>query len=145
MHSKLLEEASHEQLKSFLKEQLDELKRTMPELYEEMECDLYEHIHGPHFTKWKYECAVAGLENQDGTKGPHWTVEDTTSVARQKGLQFDRFNEYDFAFAMNMVYSDFYGFIPDTIDSYYKVAKAFIEDRDAPKGKAFLYYKAMHK
>lgn len=35
---------------------------------------------------WKEEhahYAVEGMENEDGTKGPHWTVEETTSVANQ--------------------------------------------------------------
>ena len=143
MHSRLLEEATHEQLKSFLYEQFAELKRTNPEIYQEMECDLYESIHGPHFTDWKYEWAVKDLENEDGTKGPHWSAQDIAMLAKQKGVSFERFNEYDLAFAMNMAYSDYYGAVPDTVDSYFKIAKAFLEDKDAPEGKAFLYHKAM--
>ena len=143
MHTKMLEEATHAQLKSFLYEQFDRLKKTMPELYEEMECELYEHIYGPHFTPWKYEKAVAALENKDGTKGPHWSVSDIVNYAKAHGTTFDHFNEYDFAYAMNMVYSDYFGIVQDSTDTYYRLAKAFLEDKDAPKGKAFLYYKAM--
>lgn len=29
-------------------------------------------------------------------------------------------------------------------EAYYKLTKAFVEDKDASEGKAFLYYKAMH-
>lgn len=144
MHTKMLEEATHEQLKSFVHEQFDRLKTSMPELYQEMECELYEHIYGPHFTKWKYDCAASGFENEDGSKGPHWTVEQITDYAKNHGLSYRNYNEYDFAFAMNMVYSDYYGSVSDSTDAYYKLAKAFIEDKDAPEGKAFLYYKAMH-
>lgn len=143
MHHKLLEKATPEQLKSFLYDQFDELKKTMPEVYEDMECELYEHIYGPHFSEWKYDCAVSGLENEDGTKGAHWTVAQTTDLAKSKGITFQHFNEFDFAFVLNMVYSDYYGSIPDTAESYFKVAKAFLMDKDAPEGKAFLYYKAM--
>ena len=46
---------------------------------------------------------------------------------------------------MNMLYSDYYGAVPDNVESYFKMAKAFLEDKDAPEGKAFRYYKAMHK
>ena len=145
MHRKMLEEATHAQLKAFLSDQFDELKRQMPELYEEMEEDLYEHIYGHHFTPWKYDCAVSKLVNQDGTKGPHWTVSDAVSVARNKGLQFIGYNEYDFAYVMNMLYSDYYGAVSDSIDTYFKMAKAFLEDKDAPDGKAYLYYLAMEK
>lgn len=143
MHTKMLEDATHEQLKSFLLDQFDELKRTMPELYEDMECELYEHIYGPHFTKWKYDWAVSKLENQDGTRGPHWTVPQVTDYAKSRGVEFTRFNEYDLAYVMNMVYSDYFGSVPDSTESYFKIAKAFIMDKDAPEGKAFLYYKAM--
>ena len=44
---------------------------------------------------------------------------------------------------MNMIYSDYYGIISDDIKEYVKFAKRFIEDVDAPKGKAFIYYEAM--
>lgn len=44
---------------------------------------------------------------------------------------------------MNMLYSDYYGSVPDNVDTYFKMAKAFLEDKDAPEGKAFRYYKAM--
>jgi len=144
MHTKMLEEATHEQLKSFLMDSFDELKRTMPELYEDMECELYEHIYGPHFTKWKYECAVGKLDNKDGTKGAHWQVQDVTNYAKSHGATYRNYNEYDLAYAMNMVYSDYYGVVADNVDTYYRIALAFIEDKDAPTGKAFLYYKAMH-
>ena len=43
----------------------------------------------------------------------------------------------------NMLYSDYYGAVPDNVESYFKMAKAFLEDKDAPEGKAFRYYKAM--
>lgn len=145
MHTKMLEDATHEQLKSFVKESFDELKRSMPDLYDAMECELYQHIYGPHFNKWKYECASSELKNEDGTEGPHWSVEQITDYARSHGASYRNYNEYDFAFAMNMAYSDYYGAVPDGTESYFRIAKAFIEDKDAPEGKAFLYYKAMHE
>ena len=143
MHSKLIEEATHEQLKSFLRHQLDELKEYDHDLYEEMECDLYLTIYGPHFTEWKYEKAVSKLQNADGSHGPHWSLSDIVGYAKNKGVVFSSYNEWDFAYAMNIVYSDYYGSIPDTTESYYKVAKAFLDDKDAPEGKAWFYYKAM--
>lgn len=144
MHRKMLEKATPEQLKSFLYDQFDELKRTMPEIYDDMEMELYEHIYGPHFCDWKYDCAVSSLENEDGTKGPHWTVNQIVDYAKSHGIEFTHFNEWDFAYAVNVMYSDYYGTVPDNAESYFKLAKAFLMDKDAPEGKAFLYYKAMH-
>ena len=143
MHSKMIEDASLEQLKSFLRDQFDELKHSMPELYKDMECELYEHIYGEHFNQWKYEAAVAALENRDGSKGPHWSASDITNYAKSHGASYRGYNDYDFAYAMNMVYSDYYGIVNDTVDTYYRLALAFIEDKDAPEGKAFRYWKAM--
>ncbi len=143
MHTKLLEEATHEQLKSFLFDQFNELKDTMPKLYREMECELYEHIHGEHFSPWKYDWAVSELENEDGTRGAHWNVDDITAYAKSHGATYKNYNEYDMAYAMNMVYSDYYGSVPDNLESYFRVAKAFLEDKDAPEGKAWKYWKAM--
>ena len=115
----------------------------MPSLYDEMECELYESVYGNHFTKWKYDCAVSMLDNKDGTKGAHWSSSDIISLAKSKGASFKGYNEYDFAYAMNMIYSDYYGAIDNTVEAYYRVALAFIEDKDAPEGKAYRYYKAM--
>lgn len=145
MHHTMIEEATTEQLKSFLIDQFDELKRSMPELYEQMECELYEHVYGPHFNKRKYECAASKLENQDGTNGPHWTVQQVVDYAKSHGIQFQPYNEYDFAYALNMLYSDYYGAVPDSVESYFRLAKAFLDDRDAPEGKAYRYYIAMKR
>lgn len=42
-----------------------------------------------------------------------------------------------------MVYSDYYGYIPNDLTSYVNIAKAFIEDKDAAPGKSYRYYVAM--
>ena len=44
---------------------------------------------------------------------------------------------------MNMIYSDYYGAIPNDVSSYVKVAKKFLEDKDGKEGKAFCYYMTM--
>lgn len=108
-----------------------------------MECELYEHIYGPHFTPWKYDKAVSKLVNEDGTYGPHWSIEDVRNVIQNKGIELSEYTDYDFAYALNMIYSDYYGAIPDSLDYYVKMAKAFLLDKDAPKGKAWHYWKAM--
>lgn len=50
-------------------------------LKSELCANVYEAINGPHFDEEHARYAVEGMENEDGTKGPHWTVEETTSVA----------------------------------------------------------------
>lgn len=40
----------------------------------------YEAEHGPHFNEEHARKAVSKMENEDGTRGPHWSVEETTAV-----------------------------------------------------------------
>lgn len=79
-------------------------------LKSELAANMYEAINGPHFDEEHAHYAVEGMENEDGTKGPHWTVEETTSVANQMGinLKSEKHNKWDWFVAMNMIYSDFY-------------------------------------
>lgn len=79
-------------------------------LKSELAANMYEAINGPHFDEEHAHYAVEGMENEDGTKGPHWTVEEITSVANQMGinLKSEKHNKWDWFVAMNMIYSDFY-------------------------------------
>lgn len=69
----------------------------------------YEAEHGPHFNEEHARKAVSKMENEDGTRGPHWSIEETTTLANQYGISLgNRFNRYDWFVALNMVYSDYY-------------------------------------
>lgn len=71
----------------------------------------YEAKHGPHFDEEHARKAVSKMENEDGSRGQHWSVEETSALANQYGIRFDsKFNKYDWYVALNMVYSDYYGF-----------------------------------
>lgn len=84
---------------------------------------------------------MARLRNTDGSTGPHWTMEQTTQVMRQKGVECD---PLEFWAAMNMMYSDYLPVAKkanaNNIDFYVNLAKAFLDDKDAAKGKLAHYY-----
>ena len=101
--------------------------------------ELYKKIYGCHFNEWMLAKATKDMINEDGTIGAHWTLEQTNNVAKQYGVTFNHYNEYDWNYVMNMIYSDYYKVIPNDIQSYIKFAKAFLDDKDA-KDKAFKYY-----
>lgn len=46
----------------------------------------YEAEHGPHFNEEHARKAVSKMENEDGTRGPHWSIEETTTLANQYGI-----------------------------------------------------------
>lgn len=39
----------------------------------------YEAEHGPHFNDEHARKAVSKMENEDGTRGQHWSLEETTA------------------------------------------------------------------
>ena len=140
MHHELINNATHEQLKEFTLNALSMIKETNTELYDTLEKYLYKEMYGCHFSEWLNNKAVNEMINKDGTKGRHWTVEQTNNVAKQYNIEFHNYNEYDWNYVMNMVYSDFYDVESNNTQHYVKLAKAFLEDKDAPIGKAFKYY-----
>ena len=143
MHKELLKHATEEQVREFVMDSLSMIKGTNYVLYEELEAHLYHMLYGCHFNEWMLKHATEHMQNEDGTTGPHWTLEQTTQVAKANGIMFLKFNEYDWNYVMNMIYSDFYGSVPNDVSVYVKMAKKFIEDKDAIEGKPFKYYKAM--
>ena len=88
------------------------------------------------------------MENEDGTKGPHWSMEQIKQLKEQKGLEFDL---PDLFAVMNMMYSDYCEvakkFNINSIDFYIAMAKAWLEDDDvaAGKGKTIAYYECAAK
>lgn len=145
MHKNLIREASEQQLREFADSALSMLKETNPETYKELERYLYKEIYGLHFNDWLLKEATSNMKNEDGTIGAHWNLEQTNSVAKNNGIAFNKFNEYDFNYVMNMIYSDYYGAVNNDINSYLRLAVKFLEDKDSKEGKAYCYYMAMKK
>ena len=83
------------------------------------------------------------MENDDGSMGAHWTLEQTTAVANSIGVHVD---PWIWVAAMNMMYSDYwesatrYGV--DRQEYYADLAKEFLFDKDAggPEAKIAGYY-----
>ena len=96
----------------------------------------------PMMTREMAEEWMDNLHNEDGTIGPHWSLEDVKAVMRKKGLQGDPVRIW---VAMNAEYSDMvmvnrkHGI--EDADYYFDAALArWINDRDAVKDKEAAYY-----
>lgn len=118
----------------------EDLERGYITDFEDLRYELYVTVYGEHFCKETAECAVHMMKNGDGTCGEHWTLEQTTSVANQQGIKFEHFNEYDWYYVLNMMRSDYYEMYKDDTNSYIKLAKCWLMDKDVAKGKAFRYW-----
>lgn len=81
------------------------------------------------------------VHNEDGTKGAHWTLDQTKQVMMQKGVKAD---ELDFWVVMNSLYADYCSVLKkhnvNTIDFYVDMACAWLNDKDAVAGKTAKYF-----
>lgn len=125
-------------------EVLKMIKHAHPDKYHKIKDDIYVLINGYHFNEDMLKCALDCMVNDDGTKVPKWDLDQTTQVANSNGILFDNFNEYDWNYVMNMVYSDYVNIFGDNLAYYIKLAMKFLIDKDAPEGKALRYYMALH-
>ena len=83
------------------------------------------------------------MRNEDGTSGAHWGLDEVKDIEKRNDISFSNFNEYYLAYALNMVRSGYYGDVEDNDAAYLRIALAFLNDKDAPEGKAYLYWKAI--
>lgn len=108
----------------------------------------YEQMYGPHFNEECAHKAVKKMENEDGTKGPRWSVEEAERVAQQYGVNIkgEKFNKYDWFVALNMIRSDFYRAVvnmtgSDNVKHFVELTKAWLNDKDIEEGKMWFYFK----
>lgn len=84
---------------------------------------------------------ASGMQNADGSTGPHWSLEQTEQVRTQQNIDCD---PVKFWVAMNMMYSD-YCKVAEKLGVnnavfYASMAKAFLDDKDAQPEKLARYY-----
>ena len=99
-------------------------------------------VYGPHFDEKMAKYAVSQMMNDDGTKGEHWTPTNTLAVANSSNIVFTSttFNEWDWYFTLNMMYSDYFKYLASNTDAYVNLAKLYLNDADVPVGKAYRYW-----
>ena len=86
-----------------------------------------------------------GLQNEDGSRGPTWSLEETKRIMKQKGIEVEPMT---FWVAMNAAYSDLAKIAKkynvNNMDFYVDFAKAFwLHDQDAVEHKLSAYYEAV--
>lgn len=89
---------------------------------------------------------VARMENEDGSTGAHWSMEQTNELAANLGITWDEFSSWCWWVTVNMMWSDYYAvashFGVATPDFFAELARAFLCDKDAvgAKEKLSAYY-----
>lgn len=89
---------------------------------------------------------LKNLKNADGSRGPHWTMEQTKTVMEQLGIDCEPMEGW---VAMNMLYSDYVDVAKkmgvNNVDFWASMAKAFLDDEDAVPDKLAMYYECIAK
>lgn len=96
----------------------------------------------PKLTKDIADTWTREMQNADGTKGAHWTMDQARQVMTQKGLNCD---PLEFWVALNATYSDLCESAKkhnvNTVDYYVDTAIAlWLKDKDAVEDKLAAYY-----
>lgn len=92
---------------------------------------------------------VAGMKNSDPAKpeGEKWNVEQLKPFAQKNGIPTDGEKMWEFYAVINSMYSDYYEVAKKynvaTLEFFVDLAKAFINDKDAVKGKTAKYYECI--
>ena len=139
MHRKLIKhiisEGSHsdmDEMEELLIELIDHLKMTDHHKYLQAEHELYKIVHHNHLSEELAHHWVSNMHNKDGTKGGHWSLEETSKYSKHH-------NKYDWYAVMNMIYSDFYNPRFDTA-TYIELAEDWLADKDIDECKLLNYY-----
>ncbi|MGM9763485.1 MAG: hypothetical protein ACI3ZQ_05660 [Candidatus Cryptobacteroides sp.] len=111
------------------------------EYEEEDEQRHHEKLHHMKMDRNMAEEWTAKMENEDGTRGAHWSYEQIAQLMPQKNIECD---PAEFYAAVNMMYSDYCKVAKqyniNTVDFYFAMAKAFLDDKDAEENKIYRYY-----
>ena len=90
------------------------------------------------------------MDNNDGTRGFHFTKEQVEDIAKRVGIDPKEFGDHSLWVATNMKYSDYCGvakkFGVDRPEYYVESAKAFLKDKDfdgTGAEKLYIYYKTI--
>lgn len=101
---------------------------------------------GRELTKADAEAWTAHMENEDGTTGPHWPIEQTSALADSMGISPEQVPPWCWWITVNMMYADYsevalhYGI--KTVGFFGEMAQAFLFDKDGPgfRDKLAAYY-----
>lgn len=87
-----------------------------------------------------------GMKNEDGTTGPHWTMEQAKQLIEQRKLDVE---PIEFYAILNAMYSDYCKVAKkhniNNMDFYVDLAMAWLDDEDAVPDKALMYYECIVK
>ena len=103
--------------------------------------------HAQGYEEFTHETAkewTKQMHNEDGTTGPHWTMDQVKQLMKQQNIEHDAAT---FWAILNSIYSDYCAVFKkhgvNTMEMYIDMTKAWLNDKDAVKDKAGAYYECV--
>lgn len=132
---------SHE-VATMIDEAIDDLKEVDEKSANLLMIKLHVKAYGYHFNEKLAKWAVSKMRNIDGSIGEHWSIEQTNQVLSSLGVNI---NQFDWYYAMNMLYSDLYTMLKTDASMYAKFAIQFyFSDIDSDDTKLFKQFIGQH-
>lgn len=140
-------------IKDYIEKIVNDGKEEDMEALSDMLVEIIYGMKEPHYDKYKcykmklYEMAYDGKIDKETASewvesmspiGQKWTIEETTKFMTTLNYNL---NEIDYYIVSNMMYNDYYDLVNDNEELALKLAKNWLEDKDANKNKLFNYYK----
>lgn len=126
-------------LNDMLDELICDLKEKQPKLYKEYKMKLM----GMAYDYKIDEDMAMEVVNNMKPLGEYWDYDTTSKVKRDYGVNA---TDCDFYVVMNSLVNDYSKIIDkDDVETYVKMANAFINDEDAKKDKVWIYFTKIAK
>lgn len=122
------------ELSEMLDKAIHKVKECDPEWFEKKRMKLYEMAYGKTLNEEMAKEWVKSME----PAGMHWTIEETTDG--MNSMEYN-FNKQDFFVVANMMYNDYYNLVKEDESLALKLAKDWLDDKDAKPDKLYCYWK----
>lgn len=127
-----------DRLSEMFEDLLSKIKNDDPKCYEKYKNELYEMAYGKKITE---EIAKDWVSNMEPV-GEYWTMEEVANAMRQLNYNFDLIDFYTTA---NMIMNDYNDIVKDDETLALRMAKDWLNDKDAKENKLFEYWKHIVK
>ena len=136
MIDKIIDEGNNEKmykLNDMLNDLIYDLKSINSKMYNEYKTCLYELAYGKVILPEK----AMEIVKEMSPYGEHWDMETVKQVLRDNNLKFE---VSDFYLVLNSVYNDYCSIFGEEVETYIKLAKNWLDDKDAVEDKVYVYF-----
>lgn len=116
------------------------LEEKYPELTQLIKFKLCESLNGPSLTKDLAHIALNTISKEYKRKECKFKYDESKQISKRYGVEFTKFNEFDWWYGLNICYYLFEDICKDNIQMCARLTYSWLNDMAIDKGKAFYHY-----